>query len=129
VTSCSSTAWSIPPLSQEGVEGVQYTWTATLPAKSGRHIIYSIWERSDSPEAFYNCADVVFPGGGTPTPTPTPTPTVTPTPTPTPTVTPTPTPTVTPTPTPTVTPTPTAAAAARSRSPRPTAGAMASRAG
>jgi len=51
-----------PPLSQDGVEGAQYTWAATLPAKSGRHIIYSIWERSDSPEAFYNCADVVFPG-------------------------------------------------------------------
>ncbi len=28
--------------------------------KSGRHIIYSIWQRSDSPEAFYNCVDVNF---------------------------------------------------------------------
>ncbi|GCE50094.1 chitin-binding protein [Thermosporothrix hazakensis] len=62
-----------PPI----VDGA-YQWQAQLPAnKSGRHIIYSIWQRSDSPEAFYNCSDVVFTGGGTPT-TPTPTPTQTP---------------------------------------------------
>lgn len=42
----------------------EYSWTARLPsAKSGRHIIYSIWQRSDSPEAFYSCSDVVFSGG------------------------------------------------------------------
>ncbi|WP_328796398.1 lytic polysaccharide monooxygenase [Halosaccharopolyspora lacisalsi] len=29
-------------------------------SKSGRHIIYSVWQRSDSPEAFYNCSDVLF---------------------------------------------------------------------
>ncbi|MBM7865141.1 hypothetical protein JOD27_008998, partial [Lentzea nigeriaca] len=33
--------------------------------KSGRHIIYSLWQRSDSPEAFYSCSDVQF-GGGVP---------------------------------------------------------------
>jgi predicted carbohydrate-binding protein with CBM5 and CBM33 domain len=65
-------------------------WSINLPQRSGRHIIYSIWQRVvGSNEAFYTCSDVDF-GGGTPTPTPTPT--VTPTPTPTPT-TPTPTPT------------------------------------
>ncbi|MFD9741177.1 lytic polysaccharide monooxygenase [Umezawaea sp. NPDC059074] len=42
----------------------EYSWTATLPNKSGRHVIYSIWQRSDSPEAFYSCSDVVFSGGG-----------------------------------------------------------------
>ncbi|MFF5209237.1 lytic polysaccharide monooxygenase [Streptosporangium sp. NPDC000396] len=66
-----------------------YVMNATLPAKKGRHLIYSIWQRSDSPEAFYSCSDVVF-GGGTgtnPTPAPTPPskPTATPKPTPTPT--------------------------------------------
>ncbi len=42
----------------------EYAWTATLPStKAGRHVIYSIWQRSDSPEAFYSCSDVVFSGG------------------------------------------------------------------
>lgn len=41
-----------------------YQWPATLPNKTGRHIIYSVWERSDSAETFYNCSDVVFDGGG-----------------------------------------------------------------
>lgn len=51
-----------PPLA-----GGEYSWQARLPNKSGRHIIYSLWQRSDSPEAFYSCSDVVF-GGGTGTP-------------------------------------------------------------
>jgi chitin-binding protein len=40
-----------------------YEWSVTLPNKSGKHIIYSVWERSDSPETFYGCADVSFDGG------------------------------------------------------------------
>lgn len=41
-----------------------YFWTARLPAnKSGRHIIYTVWSRSDSQETFYSCSDVVFDGG------------------------------------------------------------------
>ncbi|WP_229371369.1 lytic polysaccharide monooxygenase auxiliary activity family 9 protein [Umezawaea beigongshangensis] len=44
-----------PPLA-----GGEYRWNATLPNKTGRHVIYSIWQRSDSPEAFYSCSDVVF---------------------------------------------------------------------
>ncbi|MGW5051628.1 lytic polysaccharide monooxygenase [Actinokineospora sp. NPDC004072] len=52
-----------PPINGSGPEGAEYTWPVTLPNKSGRHIIYSIWQRSDSPEAFYNCSDVVFNGG------------------------------------------------------------------
>ncbi|WP_028661718.1 lytic polysaccharide monooxygenase auxiliary activity family 9 protein [Saccharomonospora saliphila] len=50
-----------PPINGEGPHGAEYTWEAELPAdKSGRHLIYSIWQRSDSPEAFYNCSDVLF---------------------------------------------------------------------
>ncbi|RFU38664.1 chitin-binding protein [Actinomadura logoneensis] len=38
-----------------------YDLTATIPAgKKGRHLIYAIWQRSDSPEAFYSCSDVVI---------------------------------------------------------------------
>jgi hypothetical protein len=55
-----------PP--QEGrvaTEDGHYYWTAKLPAnKTGRHIIYSLWVRSDSTENFYGCSDVVFDGGG-----------------------------------------------------------------
>ncbi|MFK8845751.1 lytic polysaccharide monooxygenase [Streptomyces sp. Ac-502] len=37
-----------------------YVFSGKVPAKSGRHLIYSVWQRSDSPEAFYTCSDVVF---------------------------------------------------------------------
>ncbi|GAA3826518.1 lytic polysaccharide monooxygenase [Sphaerisporangium flaviroseum] len=70
------------------VDGYYY-WNARLPSgKSGRHIVYSVWQRSDSNETFYNCSDVVFDGGngevtgirGTvPNPTTSPTPNPTPT--------------------------------------------------
>ncbi|MFD1545371.1 lytic polysaccharide monooxygenase auxiliary activity family 9 protein [Nonomuraea guangzhouensis] len=70
-----------------------YTLQGKLPAKQGRHLIYAIWQRSDSPEAFYSCSDVTF-GGGTTTPnTPTTAPTTKPTATATPTTKPTATPT------------------------------------
>jgi chitin-binding protein len=101
-----------PPQSgSPGTDGGYYYFSGNLPtAKSGRHIIYSRWVRSDSQENFFGCSDVTFDGGngevtgigsgGTPSPTtPAPTPT---TPTPTPTgPSPSPTPT-TPTPTPTM---------------------------
>ncbi|MER0478982.1 lytic polysaccharide monooxygenase [Streptomyces sp. Edi2] len=38
----------------------EYVFNGKVPARSGRHLIYSIWQRSDSPEAFYTCSDVVF---------------------------------------------------------------------
>ncbi|MFE6664828.1 lytic polysaccharide monooxygenase [Streptomyces sp. NPDC057697] len=44
-----------------------YVFKGQVPTRSGRHLIYSIWQRSDSPEAFYTCSDVVFgkdTGGG-----------------------------------------------------------------
>lgn len=41
-----------------------YTMTALLPQKSGQHLIYTIWQRTDSPEAFYSCSDVTFGGEG-----------------------------------------------------------------
>lgn len=36
----------------------------TLPSRTGKHVIYSVWQRSDSPEAFYSTSDVDF-GMGT----------------------------------------------------------------
>jgi len=55
------------------IVGANYVLDATLPTgKSGHHVIYSIWQRYDSGEAFYACSDVWF--GSAPTPTPTPAP-------------------------------------------------------
>ncbi|MCB5167113.1 lytic polysaccharide monooxygenase [Streptomyces bambusae] len=42
------------------LSGGDYVFKGTVPKKSGRHLVYSIWQRSDSPEAFYTCSDVVF---------------------------------------------------------------------
>lgn len=43
-----------------GMQNGDYVFQGTVPKKSGRHLVYSIWQRSDSPEAFYTCSDVVF---------------------------------------------------------------------
>ncbi|MEU1280438.1 lytic polysaccharide monooxygenase [Streptomyces sp. NPDC005805] len=57
------------------LENGAYVFDGVVPDKSGRHLVYSIWQRSDSPEAFYTCSDVVFgqdsggSGGGSPAPT------------------------------------------------------------
>ena len=37
--------------------------TCTLPQRTGKQVVYSVWQRSDSPEAFYACVDFNF--GGT----------------------------------------------------------------
>lgn len=41
-----------------------YTFTGTLPERSGKQLLYAVWQRSDSPEAFYSCSDVTFGGSG-----------------------------------------------------------------
>ncbi|SMC29037.1 Predicted carbohydrate-binding protein, contains CBM5 and CBM33 domains [Andreprevotia lacus DSM 23236] len=38
----------------------RYHLTCKLPKKTGNHILYAVWQRSDSPEAFYSCSDVSF---------------------------------------------------------------------
>ncbi|GAB3171705.1 lytic polysaccharide monooxygenase auxiliary activity family 9 protein [Streptomyces incanus] len=40
-----------------------YTFTGTLPERSGKQLLYAVWQRSDSPEAFYSCSDVAFGAG------------------------------------------------------------------
>lgn len=65
----------------------------TLPARDVPAVLYIVWQRSDSPEAFYSCSDVTISGGpaapAPPTPAPDPTPGPAPTPAPLPTVPPT----------------------------------------
>jgi predicted carbohydrate-binding protein with CBM5 and CBM33 domain len=62
-----------------------WSWNVNIPSRSGRHVIYSIWQRfNGSNEAFYTCSDVNF-GGGNPDPQPQPTTSPTPNPTSSPT--------------------------------------------
>ena len=57
---------------QPPVSDGAYRFSGQLPHRSGRHVIYSVWSRTDSQETFYGCSDVDFDGSGGPTPTPTP---------------------------------------------------------
>ncbi|MGW0210438.1 lytic polysaccharide monooxygenase [Streptomyces sp. NPDC003233] len=41
-----------------------HTISGTLPERSGRQLLYAIWQCSDSPEAFCSCSDVDFGGAG-----------------------------------------------------------------
>jgi len=59
-----STATNPPSVGDPGSTASYYYWNATLPAGlTGRHVIYSVWARSDSTETFYGCSDVNFDGG------------------------------------------------------------------
>merc|ERR1712110_1263026 len=31
-----------------------------VPERDGQHVIFAVWQRSDTPEAFYSCSDVIF---------------------------------------------------------------------
>ncbi|MBH3968866.1 chitin-binding protein CbpD [Pseudomonas aeruginosa] len=45
------------------LENGTYRMNCPLPqGKTGKHVIYNVWQRSDSPEAFYACIDVSFSG-------------------------------------------------------------------
>lgn len=41
-----------------------YRLTAKLPSdRSGRHVLFTIWQNSSTPDTYYSCSDVVFPAG------------------------------------------------------------------
>jgi chitin-binding protein len=47
------------------IQGDAYTMKGRLPSgKSGRHMIYTIWQNSSTPDTYYSCSDVTF-GGST----------------------------------------------------------------
>ncbi|HEY8942095.1 MAG TPA: lytic polysaccharide monooxygenase [Cellvibrio sp.] len=57
--------WSdLEQIHQSGRAGNEATSThvVTLPARTGRHIVYSVWQRdkADAPEGFYQCVDVIY---------------------------------------------------------------------
>ncbi|WP_438710298.1 lytic polysaccharide monooxygenase [Aquimarina muelleri] len=55
-----------PPSGPERIVNIP----VTLPVRTGKHVIYSIWQRSDSGEAFYSASDIHFDGGGSDTQAP-----------------------------------------------------------
>ncbi|UCM91845.1 lytic polysaccharide monooxygenase auxiliary activity family 9 protein [Streptomyces marincola] len=46
-----------------GSEGGHYYWNVQLPNRSGQHLMFVHWIRSDSQENFFSCSDIVFDGG------------------------------------------------------------------
>ncbi|GAB2574951.1 hypothetical protein Aab01nite_15010 [Paractinoplanes abujensis] len=38
-----------------------YRLEATLPERTGRHMLYIVWETSKTPDTYYSCSDLVFP--------------------------------------------------------------------
>lgn len=44
---------AMPPSSEDTIDVI-------LPERTGKHVIYSIWQRSTSPEAFYSTSDIDF---------------------------------------------------------------------
>ncbi|XVV09072.1 lytic polysaccharide monooxygenase auxiliary activity family 9 protein [Actinoplanes sp. CA-131856] len=38
-----------------------YAMTVKLPQRTGRHILYVVWETSSTPDTYYSCSDLVFP--------------------------------------------------------------------
>ncbi|MFI7382143.1 lytic polysaccharide monooxygenase [Streptomyces sp. NPDC049813] len=47
-----------------GTEAGHYYWDLRLPQRTGRHIMFVQWVRSDSQENFFSCSDLAFDGGG-----------------------------------------------------------------
>ncbi|WP_078885094.1 lytic polysaccharide monooxygenase [Streptomyces sp. NRRL S-146] len=42
--------------------GGAYRIRVTLPSdRSGRHVLYTVWQNSSTPDTYYSCSDVVFP--------------------------------------------------------------------
>ncbi|MGW6909978.1 lytic polysaccharide monooxygenase [Streptomyces sp. NPDC054940] len=53
----------VATVTDPAASGGFYTFSGTLPERSGKQLLYAVWQRSDSPEAFYSCSDVAFAGG------------------------------------------------------------------
>ncbi|MFJ8822836.1 lytic polysaccharide monooxygenase [Streptomyces sp. NPDC102467] len=46
-----------------GTEAGHYYWDLHLPERTGRHMLFVQWVRSDSQENFFSCSDLLFDGG------------------------------------------------------------------
>lgn len=49
------------------VTGGAYRISGRLPAdRTGRHVLFAIWQNSSTPDTYYSCSDVVFPAAAKP---------------------------------------------------------------
>jgi chitin-binding protein len=55
-------------------QGVSIQVAGSAPGRTGRHIVYTIWQASHMDQSYYLCSDVDFGGGGGPTTPPATTP-------------------------------------------------------
>ncbi|WP_155055491.1 lytic polysaccharide monooxygenase auxiliary activity family 9 protein [Streptomyces blattellae] len=55
----------VAAVTDPAASGGYYTFSGSLPERSGKQLLYAVWQRSDSPEAFYSCSDVTFGGSDT----------------------------------------------------------------
>ncbi|MGW4382468.1 lytic polysaccharide monooxygenase [Kitasatospora sp. NPDC004531] len=59
-----STVANPPQVGSPGTDGGHYYWNLALPSgRSGNAAMLIQWVRSDSPENFFSCSDLVFDGG------------------------------------------------------------------
>jgi predicted carbohydrate-binding protein with CBM5 and CBM33 domain len=64
-----------PPL----VNGA-YEFKVQLPKRTGRHLIYTVWQNTDTPDTYYSCTDVEIAAPAAPAPAPAPAPAAPPAP-------------------------------------------------
>lgn len=59
---CSWTPETYPTaMQQSGINNGVENIDCEIPAsKSGQHVLFQVWQRHDSPEAFYSCSDVII---------------------------------------------------------------------
>jgi lytic cellulose monooxygenase (C4-dehydrogenating) len=65
-------AWGdLELVAETGRQAPSQTYTAQVNAgsRTGRHIVYTVWQASHLDQSYYACSDVVFGGGGNPGPT------------------------------------------------------------
>ena len=46
----------------------QYTAVVNAGSRTGRHIVYTIWQASHLDQSYYGCSDVIFGAGSEPAP-------------------------------------------------------------
>lgn len=51
------------PSTDPALNGVSISTTVSAPGRTGRHIVYVIWQASHADQSYYFCSDVIFPGG------------------------------------------------------------------
>ena len=49
-----------------------YVMSARLPGRTGRHLLYIVWQNSSTPDTYYSCSDLAFPAAAAPSPAPAP---------------------------------------------------------